>query len=483
MVSRRRIGSVAGLLLWGLLAGGLFAPCSLWAQSGARSVEAIGTGGGAAPTGASTSALYTNPAHLQAGPDDPVVELRLFDVRAYAGGDLLQFDHYERAFGDASDDRTDAEETAILDAWFGSERRNVATYVEGMPLAIAVRPSGKQWALGFGVRTRALAEVRTDRGLFDLFLVGADSNRTVPVNGRVRGFSTVDFTGTFSYTFDAVPLSVGVSPRLILGTGFADGRLDSELRVTDDAVTYRFDYRTRAAGGASTGLFDTFDAFSGRPLQGTAEDGFGREIVGIGVGGDLGLTYEARPGVFVSMSVTDLGRIQWNTDPQTVTPTSNEFRFDGVELNVDRLQNEFDGDLADYYKQQVDSLARAAFEDVDRQRSSFSTDLPTAVHVSSTWNQGILTLNGGATLGIKTRAGAVHSSPAGHLGGELRLGPIPIRAGVRVGGPQALTFSGGIGLDVGAYRFDVGLSATPNTSTLGGGGRYAVGLSLATIQF
>jgi hypothetical protein len=77
----------------------------------------------------------------------------------------------------------------------------------------------------------------------------------------------------------------------------------------------------------------------------------------------------------------------------------------------------------------------------------------------------------------------VSAEPVVHLGGELRLGPVPLRAGVRLGGPQAVTLAGGLGLDAGGYRFDVGVSVTPSTSTLGQGGRYALGLSLATVRF
>lgn len=483
MAWRRTVRLTACFVLCGLVAGGPWVARVSQAQSGARSLEGLGTGGGASAVGPATAALYTNPAHLRAGPETPSVEIRLLDLRAYTGGDLLQFTHYDEVFGGRSAPLTDEEETTVLDAWFGDDQRGLATYAEGIPLAVAYRPTGAQWAFGLGVRIRGLSEVETDRGLLDLLLVGADSNRTVPVNGHVRAFSTIDVTGTFSYTFDSVPLTIGVSPRFIVGTGFADGRLDSEVQVRDDALTYRFDYTARAAGGASSGLFDAFDAFDGAPLREASDDGFGREIVGTGVGGDVGLTYEARPNVFLSVSVTDLGSIRWTTDAQTVTPTNHTFQFEGVALNVDRLEDEFDGDLGDYYEQQVDSLARAAFETVERDRSSFTTGLPTAVHASGTWHQGALTLNGGATMGLSSTAGAVPERPVGHVGGELRLGPVPIRAGIRVGGPQALTVAGGIGLDVGAYRFDVALTATPSTSTFGSGGRYALGLSLATLQF
>lgn len=482
MISRRPFRFAIFLLVAGALGGLVSGPPCAHAQSGARSQWAISTGGGAAATSPPTAALYTNPAHLGIGAPASPIEIRLLDVRAYTGGDLVQFDRYRNTFGSQSGTLTDAEEAQVLDKWFGGESRVIDTYTEVVPFAIAYQPRGKQWAFGLGLRARVQSEVETDRGLFDLFLVGADSNRTVPVNGRYRASSTVDVTGTISYSFESIPLSIGVSPRFIVGTQYADGELSSEVTVRDSMMMHRFDYTARAAGPLSREVYDTFNAFGADPLRGVSGE-LGGEIAGVGAGVDLGAVYEVQSGLFVSLSLTDLGAIQWNRDAQTTTPVNNEFRFEGIELDLNRLENEFDGDVGSYVEHQVDSLARAAYEDVERDRSSFTVGLPTALHVNGTWARDNFTLNGGATLGLNSRAGAVNPTPAAHLGGELRLGPVPLRMGVRLGGPQAVTLAGGIGLDAGGYRLDLGISATPSTSTLGRGGRYAVGLSLATVRF
>jgi hypothetical protein len=426
--------------------------------------------------------MYTNPSYLTVGADGPAFELRLFDARTSVGGDLLQFNHYEDTFGERSGTLTDAEEAAVLDEWFEGGQRSVTAYAEIIPLAITYQPSNKQWAIGVGLRARAVSEVETNRGAFDLLLVGADSNRTVPVNGRQRTFSTVDLTGSFSYVFESIPLSVGVSPRLILGTNYGDGVLNSDVAVTDSVLTHSFDYTARAAGSLSRDLYDTFDAFSGSPFE-NASGGFGGGVEGVGVGVDVGATYVVRSGLFVSVSLTDLGTIRWNGDAQTVTPGANEFRFEGVELDLDRLDEEYDDNVGDYFEDQVDSLAQDAYDDVRRDRSSFSSGLPTALHLGGTWALDQLTLTGGATVGLNADAGAVSTAPAAHVGGEYRLGPVPLRAGVRLGGPQAVTLAGGIGLDVRSFRFDLGISGTPSTSALGSGGRYSVSLSLATVRF
>jgi len=464
--------------LGGLVAG----PPDAHGQSGTRSQWAISTGGGASAVSPPTTALYTNPAHLGIGSSASPLEIRLLDIRAYTGGDLVQFDRYRSTFGGQAGTLTDAEEAKVLDKWFGGGNRVLDTYTEVVPFAIAYQPRGKQWAFGLGLRARVQSEVETDRGLFDLFLVGADSNRTVPVNGRYRASSTIDLTGTISYSFESIPLSIGVSPRFIIGTQYADGTLNSSVTVSDSVLMHQFDYTARAAGPMSREVYDTFNAFGAEPLR-DVSGGFGGEVAGIGAGVDLGATYEVQSGLFVSVGLTDLGAIQWSQDAQTTTPVNDEFRFEGVELNLDRLENEFGGDVGSYLEHQVDSLAQAAYGDVERDRSSFTVGLPTALHVNGTWSRDAFTLNGGATLGLNDEAGAVSAEPVGHLGGEVHLGPIPLRAGVRIGGPQAVTLAGGIGVDAGGYRFDVGISVTPSTSTLGRGGRYAVGLSLATVRF
>lgn len=480
MVWRRRIRSLVRFLVVCGFASVLVGGTAAWGQSGARSLHAVSTGGGASALAPPTTALYTNPAHLGVGERDAAIEVRLLDGRSYAGGDLLQFQRYDEMLASGRS-LTPSQVDRQLDAWFGDQQRSGAAYASFVPITVTYRPLDTPWALGGSLRFRGVSETSVNRGFLDLILRGTGSERTVPLNGRYTTFSSVALTGAFSYTFDTRPLSVGVAPRLILGTGFADATLDSEVTVTEEAVTHTFDYTARAAGPVSREIYDTFNAFESTFVPEGAS--FGHEVSGVGVGVDVGATYEVQPGLYVSASVTDVGTIQWSGDAQTVTPEHNEFRFEGLELDLQRLRNEFDGSILDYAEHQVDSLAQAAYRDVKRDRSGFSSGLPTALHVNGTWDRGRYTLNGGATVGLNSEAGAVSPSPAVYAGGEVRVGMVPLRAGLRFGGPQAVTLAGGLGLHVSRYRFDVGASVTPSTSTLGSGARYAIGLSLATVQF
>ncbi len=479
-VNRFRVGRLAkrlivvGLLVWGL--GG-----EACAQPGLGSVESVSTGGGASVLGGGVAGLYANPALLTVGDAEHTVEIQFMRMGASSGGDLFQFDPYRALFlrGDR-EPLSDAEEVAVLDDWFGASMRRATTHLEVVPVAIAYRPSGRNWAVGGSVRGRVVQKTALNRGVLDLLLRGTEPERTVPVNGWTRLYNTVDVTGSFSYRFSGAPLSVGVSPRLILGTGYADGGLDSEVEVREGALTHRFDYTARAAGPLSTGLYDTFDAFSAEPVQqvlGTASG-----VAGLGGGLDVGFSYALHSGLHVSMSVTDLGMIRWTEEAQTVRPTHDTFRFDGVSVDATRLREEFGGNLGAYVEHQVDSLARAAYRNVQRERAPFRTGLPTTAHVGSTWESGAVTVTGGMSMGVNGATEAVARSLTVHAGGEVVLGPVPVRAGVRALGTQALTVSGGLGLEVGTYHLDVGGRLTPNTSMLGRGAHYAVSLSLGTVR-
>ena len=481
MTSGRIVRFWSWILLWAVLAASPGGGTLVHAQSGGTGAWFMGPDGGMSATDASTTSLFTIPSQLTAKSTGRAVSLRFFDVRAAVGGDLLQFNHYENTFGERSGRLTNAEEARVLDDWFGGEKRGIATEMEVSPFALTYQPRGARWALGFGVQARVRSEAKMNRGLLDLLVVGADSNRSVPLGGGQRTMSTVSLTGAFSYRFESLPLSIGVAPRVIVGTQYADATLNSEVSIRDSVMTHQYAWTARAAGGVSRAVYDEVSAFRPNPFGGVSGIG-GTQVAGVGGAVNLGATYALGPNLFVSLGLANLGLIRWSQDAQTMT-NDDTFRFEGFRLDIDRLQNEFDGDVGAYVEHQADSLARAAYGDVARERGAFSTRLPSTLHLGGTWARDQFTLAGGASVGLNGSAGAVRADPSARLGGEYHLGPIPLRLGVRVGGAQAVTLSGGIGLHAGGYRFDLGVSATPSTSTLGQGAHYAVGLSLATVRF
>lgn len=447
------------------------------AQSGVGTVDP--TGHGASALGPGPAALYGNPAHLTAGTPVAGMEMQLLRVGVSSGGDLFQFGPYSDLFVRGDRPRlSDAEEEALLNRWFGNGLRRATTAVEVVPLALTYRASGGRWGVGGAVRGRVVQRSALDRGTLDLLLRGTDPPRTIPVNGQTRLYSLLDLTGAASVRLGG--WSIGVAPRLILGTGYADGRLRSEVEAENRVLTHRFNYTARAAGTLSTGLYDTFDAFSATPVRqvfGTTDG-----VVGVGGGLDAGVSYAVHSGLHLSASVTGLGRVRWTGAAQTVHPEKNTFRFEGLTLDLHRLETKFGGDVGAYVEHQVDSLARAAYRDVDRTRAPFRSTLPATLHAGGTWAPGPATITGGVSVDVADPSRAGPRAMAVHAVGELPLGPIPVRAGVRLGTRQAATVFGGVGLEVSGYRLDVGGRLTPDTALLGTGARYAVGLSLGTVR-
>ncbi len=471
-------------LLFALFLGVLFAgggTTDARAQSGMRSVGAVGSGGGTSALDTGPAVMYSNPANLTVGPATHNVEIQLLRVGTYVGGDLLQYNNYNTLFEEREKVLSDEREKEVLDDWFGSSQRSAATYVEVTPVAVAYRPDDAQWAMGMGLRSRTIQKTGTNRGLLDILLRGTNpggtEGRTVPLDGRSRVYSTVDVRGSFSYRFPDWSLSVGVSPSFILGLAYSDMDFNSTVTIGDDDVVHKFDYTARAAGAASA-VYDNFNAFESSPINTSTDDltNSSGSVSGVGGGLDLGATYTVRPGLHTSVSITDLGLVRWSEDAQTVTPKHNEFRFGGLD------SGDFNGDIGDRLETQLDSLSREVYQEVERDRSSFTTGLPTALHLNSTWDQGIVILNGGVSVSLNDAAGAVPDPLAVHLGSKLDAGPVPIRVGMRALGPQAFTFSSGFGLDVGTYNVEIGASFTPSTAALGSGARYAVSFSLGTIR-
>jgi len=475
MTVRPRLRAEIGLLGAVLLL--LSVSPTVRAQSGAAIVDP--TGHAASALGPGPAALYGNPAHLTAGTPTAGLEMQLLRIGASSGGDLFQFGPYGDLFVRGDRPRlSDAEEDALLDRWFGDELRRATTAVEGVPLALTYRAPGGRWAVGGAVRGRVVQRTALNRGALDLLLRGTAPARTIPVDGQTRLYSLLDLTGAASVRLGA--LSIGAAPRLILGTGYADGRLRSEVTVREQALIHRFDYTARAAGALSTGLYDTFDAFSATPVREVFGSTSG--IVGVGGGLDVGGSYAVRPDLHLSASLAGLGTVRWTGAAQTVRPAEHTFRFEGLSLNLQRLEAEFGGDVGAYVEHQVDSLARAAYEDVERTRAPFQSTLPATLHAGGTWAPGPATLTGGVSVDVVDPSRAGPRPMAIHAEGEMSLGSIPVRAGVRLGTRQAVTVVGGIGLDLGGYRLDLGGRLTPDTALLGVGARYAVGVSLGTVR-
>ncbi len=464
-----------------LLLTGLCNSADGLAQPASPGVALLGTAGGGPAFVRDNDALFYNPANLVFSDRGSRVVLTLGNTYAFAGGDLFQFNYYNDFFSGGRH-LSEADIETVLDGWFGADDqtklRRAGLYAELVPIALTFRSA--RWAVGFGVRARAYNSVGVNRGWLDLLLRGTSENRSIPLDGAFRSLVTTDVSLAYSHRFSR--LVVGIAPKLVLGRSYSEGVFTSMASITDEALSHDFDYTVRTAGAFSRDFVDAFNLFNDDPFADVSFSNPFGTVSGKGIGLDLGLTYLATSHFLMAVSLTDLGSISWDGDAQEVRPTHHSFSFEGLVLNQDRIDNEFNGEFGSYAESVLDSLAHDAYDSVLRTRGGFSTRLPSALHVGGAWYYGRATLNAGFSKALNDAPGNLSLAPIYHAGLEYRLGPVPLRAGFRYGGDGALTVAGGIGLRTRVYEFGIGLSATPRSDMMGAGGRYTVALSLVNIH-
>ena len=455
-------------------------PCPVVSQTAFTGASMVGLAGGNPAVVRGNDAIHFNPANLSLYDDGTTVMLSIGDLSASGGGDLIQFEHYSN-YLTGGRHLSDADIVAMLDAWFGSsadrELRELGLFAEVVPMAVSVK--WNDWAVGAAMRGRIYSRLGVGRGWFDLMMRGTSEPRSIPLDGAFETMVASEISVAISRRFGR--LHVGIAPKLLLGMTYSDGVLTSTAIVEEDQIAHYFDYTVRAAGTIKRDVVDSFSLFNSDPFE-TAETPTFSSYAGMGMGVDLGATYRLRPYLLVAVSLTDIGAISWTGDTETITPARNSFVFEGFEFDRDRIDTEFGGELDDYARNFLDSLATDQYRETVHDESGFSTSLPAALHLGAAYRLGRATFSLGASIPLNDALGNLSGTASSAVGVELQFGPLRLRTGARVGGNGALTLGGGIGLRTRVYEFGLGVSATPRTDMLGSGGRAAVALSLINIK-
>lgn len=470
----------------------LAAPHTVSAQIETRGVAMMSMAGGGPSYVRDTDALFHNPANLLIDERGSRFVMTLGSVQAFGGGSLVQFSHYNNSFT-KGETLTTAEMQGILTDWMGplnkGKVRSVGVAAEVVPIAVAFRGYG--WGAGLAVRTRAYNQIGFSRGLFDLLLVGTDQDGAFPVNADIRSIATTEISVGYSRLFANDRLSIGIAPKFILGLNYARTTMDSEVILNDGSITHNFDYVIQAAGNFNKDIGDAVNLFESSGFLTDAEPSdFGNPfsaIAGKGFGFDVGATHEVSKNLLVAASFTDIGYVKWTKNADAVSPAGSSFEFDGLDLDLDRVNDEFDGDFGAYVEDYFQTLVEDAYEDVERTKGSFTSYLPGAFHASGSYHalRGLFVVNAGTSIGLNQAAGNMTRKPSFHLGTEFHPGrrySFPIRTGIRVGGGGAMTVGFGFGIQTPVYDLSIGVAASPKTDLLGGGGRYMFGVSLANFR-
>ncbi len=468
-----------------ILVVGITTPAS--AQVNLRGPVPTSIGGGGAAMQSSVDALYLNPANILDPGSPRGITLSLGRVSAFAGGDLMQFKYYNEAFT-SGNDLTPVQAASVIEDWFGETSsgalRSAEFGAEAVPLALTIQNG--DWAVGLAMKSRTVTKVGVSGGWLDLVLVGDDEQRSIPMNADLRLLSTTEISAAFSKRLAGGLVTVGAAPKYILGNEFMENVFESTATVTGDSIIHEFDYVSRAAGGLGTRIVDNLSFFSPTTLE---EESYSPSFLGgagAGYGLDLGVTVHPAPALYVSASITDIGTVRWNDNAETSRPANNTFRFDGLNLDLDELNDRYNGDIVAYAENILDSLARDTYEEVITEFGAFNSPLATSFHLGGRFSPlSKLSITGGTSIPLNDSAGNVTRKPSLYAGTEYILGGsfgIPLRAGVHLGGAGALALAAGFGIRTPVYDFDIGFVATPYTNSLGSGGRYSVSLSLANIK-
>ncbi|MEZ4699708.1 MAG: DUF5723 family protein [Rhodothermales bacterium] len=463
------------------------------AQLDLRGAATLSTGGGGAAYVRDTDALFLNPGNLLLDDRGSRVVVTLGALQAYGGGSLLQFNHYTNNFT-GGNLIAPADVDVMLDDWFGSNRkahmRQVGVATDVVPLAFMFR-TRHNWAAGMAVRSRTFNQVGVSRGLFELLLEGTDQTAQLPVNVDAQSMAITEISVAYSRLLPRYRFHFGIAPKLVLGHHYARGWLGSKLNLDDDAISHQLSYVTRIAGPLASDAADAFTLFEDSGfLSDAAAPDFGDPtsfIAGKGFGFDLGITNEFNNDLYFAFSFTDLGFVRWTQNADAVVSGTHEFQFGGLDVDLDRLNDEFDGDLGAYAEDVLTELVEGAYDTYERWPGAFTTSLPTAMHAGVSWHRmgGRLILNGGSSMALNTEAGNMSRVPSLHAGVSFSPGrrySLPLRTGVRVGGGGAMTLGFGFGILTPVYDINIGLAATPRSDLVGGGARYMLAVSVANIR-
>lgn len=468
---------------------------SLVAQSRHYNSATLGMGGGGTAFIDGYHANFLNPANLML--DDgrkPRRAIGFAGLGTRVGGTFVNLSVYDEYLTKGLVIEGAVRENMLND-WFGTDvnsTRDLGVDLNFVPFGISARQSKSAFSLATRVRT--IEDLEVNRGLMELAFYGLDSDQFgsgVPVDFVSNTISYAEISIGYareipvplSGLVEALPfingvkLYAGVAPKYIVGLQSAQVGFNSNLTVNSiesstPGIIHDFEYAANVYGDAARILADYADE---RQLDPDAEldfdyDGSDVGSIGSGWGVDLGVTAELDVSLPVlsffgknqklrlAMSVTDLGSVTYDKDPQKIA-ASGIVTIDG---------DVGDQDIGDYWDNLADSLENDVYLDFQAEDgSSRKYELPGMYNFGAALTLGKLTTTLDYGFGFNG-FGTNSKRSVLTLGAQYRfLGFIPIRAGTRIGGYSGTAYSAGIGLDFRFLEFTVAGSMVANSENNG----------------
>lgn len=399
-------------------------------------------------------AVSINPALLAMKEDLLTLSLAPFGI--HAGSDFLTLGLYRDYFvgvetgeGRVGKHLQEADKQRILDAFRGD--------VGEVTVDASVRLAGVSYQIpsvgGFAVtitdQIAGLVSVPSDYVRFGLYgnTPGSayDFSQTGAKVSWLREYA-LSFGGTIPHPEFMQWLSVGVAAKIVQGYGYYEiQKFNTSLATSDNGtLTGRIGYHSRLVGVDPTARNSGFTVLP-----------FGMPVYGNGTGFDFGIAGGFGNFMTVGMSITDIGKVNWEGRiEETYADTSLSINDPREVANGNIIENALKGHKREGkpFSSHLPTTFRLG---VAIQMDRISTWIPGELLLATDYNQGLVdapgtTLHGRFSIGFEWKL----------------LKFLPLRSGVSFGGTDRLNYALGFGFNLGFFDLDV---ATENMELLWAG--------------
>ncbi|MAL16150.1 MAG: hypothetical protein CL670_11780 [Balneola sp.] len=478
----------------------LAASTVVYGQSRHYTSQSLGMGSGGTAYVDGYHANFVNPANLMLDTHRKNTQVGIANIGFKAGGSLGNISVYNE-YLTSGQLITDDVRSSMLDSWFGNSSENtreISTTFSISPIGFSHRGSNQAFSLAS--RVRITEDISVSKGLAELYFYGLDSDKfstptPIDFSSNTVAFAEVSVGYARHIDFIEIPdllfakdieLFVGVAPKYLYGIYTANLDFNSDLLINNGSdgsnfrINHRFDYSLQTIGELSRQLqaystayqqnsdadfgdyVDVGDAAS-NDLGSAQATGFGLDL-GATVQMDISsvpipLFMDKKKTLRISMSLTDLGKLNYDNDASSVQAVTDEFTYEGVGN---------DDDVNTFFDNLSDSLQSDVYGNFNAVGTNgINYNLPSMFNFGASLEMGKLLLALDYGKGFNNN-GINSDRSVLSLGAQYKLlGFIPIRVGTRMGGYSSVAYSAGIGLDFSFLEFTVGASNVANSEAYG----------------
>ncbi|MBI5474490.1 MAG: hypothetical protein HY961_19300 [Ignavibacteriae bacterium] len=402
-------------------------------------VRGVGMGRTFVASSKGLDAIGINPANLAIKDDN--VTISLVPVGVHAGSDFFTYGLYNKYFTGVEteagrvatylDDAAKKEILDMFDGGVGSVSADVSARLFGLSLQFE-----SIGGFAFTITDQISAVAHVPKQYVEFALYGNQPNSVYDFSATGAEASwlreyALSFGGTIPHPGFLDWTSLGASIKIVQGFGyFRFGDFNTTLQTGED--------------GTLTGHVSYQSTFAGKdPNNGFSIGVFGMPVAGQGTGFDLGLAGGTTSGLTFGISITDIGKVNWE---QNI-----ELRSADTSLVVDDPQQVSDGDAI-----------RHAMEGKTKKGEEFSTNLPTTLRfgVAMQVEKFVDWVPGELVFGLDFNQGLV-DGPGSTTKGRISTGIewkllkfLPIRSGVSFGGTDRMNYAFGFGINLGFFDLD-----------------------------